>query len=140
MMLPPRVASVVAMTSFHLGLACLLTHELDAMTHHEWRVLPLTSWLPDAWGRDVFVVAHVPLFAAMLAALGSALPSRVHGARIVLAGFLVLHAGLHFAFTGHALYTFAGALSNGLIGGAALGGMVFLLLRRQVAPEGWRAH
>ncbi|MEM7707118.1 MAG: DUF6713 family protein [Pseudomonadota bacterium] len=32
---------------FYLGLALLLTHEMDAMLNHEWLVLPLTSFLTD---------------------------------------------------------------------------------------------
>ena len=34
----------------------LFTHELDAMLNHEWRVLPLTSWLSDEIGMIVFVL------------------------------------------------------------------------------------
>lgn len=43
-------------------LATLATHELDAMSNREWRVLPLFSLLPDNLGRVAFVAAHVPLF------------------------------------------------------------------------------
>lgn len=31
---------------FRLGFASLLTHEINAVGHGEWRVLPLTSLLP----------------------------------------------------------------------------------------------
>ena len=34
----------------YLGVGALFTHELDAMTNHEWRVLPLTSFLGEELG------------------------------------------------------------------------------------------
>lgn len=115
---------------FLLGVSLLFTHELDAMTHAEWQVLPLTSWLEPNVGRVVFVVFHVPLFAVVLGWLTSHLPQRAAKARLWIAGFLVLHGGLHAAFTSHPAYTFDGLLSNMLIFGAALCGGLYLALRR----------
>ena len=40
---------------FYLAMGIMFTHELDAMPNHEWRVLPLTSWLPDEYGIIVFL-------------------------------------------------------------------------------------
>lgn len=51
---------------FAIGLALLLSHELDAVRQAEWQVLPLLRWLDDATGYLVFVMAHVPLFALIL--------------------------------------------------------------------------
>lgn len=48
---------------FYIGVGMSFTHELDAMLNNEWRVLPLTSGLPDEMGQTVFVLAHIPLFA-----------------------------------------------------------------------------
>jgi len=61
---------------FLLGVSLLFTHELDAMTHSEWRVLPLTSWMAPGLGRVVFVALHVPIFALVLGWLTSRLPER----------------------------------------------------------------
>ena len=123
--------------TFLLGVSLLFTHELDAMTHAEWRVLPLTSWLAPELGRLVFVVVHVPLFAFVLGWLTSHIPGRAIAAQFWIAAFLVVHAGLHFAFSGHAHDTFDGIISNTLIFGAALCGAVYLwgqkVQRRPVA-------
>lgn len=40
---------------YFLMLALLFTHEIDAAFRHEWRVLPITSFLPDELGREVFI-------------------------------------------------------------------------------------
>ncbi len=108
------------------GISLLLTHELDAMTHSEWRVLPLTSWLPPETGRTVFVVLHVPIFAVMLGWLASRVPRRVQIAQFWIAAFLVIHAMLHMAFSDHPEYTFQGLLSNTLIFGSAACGATYL--------------
>ena len=62
---------------FLIGVGMLSTHELDAMTHAEWRVLPLTSWLAPDMGRLTFVVLHVPIFALVLGWLTSQVPGRM---------------------------------------------------------------
>jgi len=50
-------------------------------------------------------------------------------ARDVARGFLVAHAVLHFAFSGHPSYEFSSLLSKVLIYGAALCGIAYLLAR-----------
>ena len=87
---------------FLLGVSLLFTHELDAMTHTEWRVLPLTSWLSPELGRLVFVAMHVPAFAFVLGWLTSQVAGRASRAQFWVAVFLVAHAALHLAFSGHA--------------------------------------
>ena len=51
---------------FSLGLSLLLAHELDAIRGGEWRFLPVLRSLPDARGRDAFILAHVPLTAVLI--------------------------------------------------------------------------
>ena len=120
---------------FYLGLGALITHEMDAMTHSEWRVLPLTRWLADGLGRDVFVIAHVPLYALLIGLIASLHHGTRHRARFWVSVFLVVHAGLHVFFSSDPAYTFAGALSNTLIyGAAALGGLYLVLDRRGGSP------
>ena len=113
---------------FYLGLGLLFTHEMDAMTNHEWRVLPLTSWLPDAAGGLVFLVAHVPLFAVTIAFVAS-LNLRVRAVtQKIASGFLIVHAGLHTVFSGHEAYEFSSTVSSLLIYGAAACGAAFFVL------------
>jgi hypothetical protein len=121
---------------FYLGLGALLTHEMDAMTHSEWRVLPVTRWLADDLGRDAFVVAHVPLYALVLGLVASLHPATRYRSRFWVSVFLMVHAVLHGLFSSDPAYTFAGALSNTLIYGAAvLGGLYLVLDRRETAQH-----
>ncbi|NIL95063.1 MAG: hypothetical protein GTO71_11670 [Woeseiaceae bacterium] len=114
---------------FYLGLALFFTHELDAMTNHEWRVLPLLDGLKDSVGRITFVIAHVPIFAIVIASIASLNLRTRSMARDIASGFLVAHALLHFAFSGHSEYEFGSSLSSILIYGAALCGLLYFLAR-----------
>ena len=119
---------VSAHAVFYLGLGFLFTHELDAMTNHEWRILPGLAALPDSTGELAFVLAHVPLFAIVIAFVAS-LNRKVRGqARAVASGFLVLHALLHRLFSSQDAYEFTSTLSSFLIYGAAVCGAAYLLV------------
>ena len=115
--------------AFYLGLALLFTHELDAMPNHEWQVLPLLNSLEDSVGRITFVIAHVPIFAIVIACVASLNLKTRSKTRDIASGFLVAHALLHFAFSGHSAYEFSSPLSSILIYGAAVCGAVFLIAR-----------
>ena len=115
---------------FYLGLAFLFTHELDAMPNHEWRVLPVTSFLSDAVGMNAFVLAHVPIFAVVVGCIASLNLKIRSVAQNTASGFLIAHAALHFAFSGHPEYEFDSLLSAALIYGAALLGVLFFALKR----------
>lgn len=112
--------------TFLIGVSLLFTHELDAMTHSEWLVLPLTSWLEPEIGRVIFVSMHVPIFALVLGWLSSRVPGRVIAAQLWVSVFLVMHAVLHLAFSNQPAYTFDGVLSNSLIFGSAICGATYL--------------
>ena len=116
--------------AFYLGLALLFTHELDAMPNHEWRVLPLLRRLADSEGETAFIFAHIPIFAIVIACIASLNPRTRSIARDIASGFLIAHALLHFAFSGHPAYEFDALLSIILIYGAAVCGLTYLLLRR----------
>ena len=110
-------------TLYYLGLALLLTHELDAMTHSEWRLLFVLRSLPDDIASQWFVALHVPLFFFVLW-LGHARQQGLRNAvRSVVAAFLVVHAALHLRLSSHEVYEFSGALSNVLIFGAGACGI-----------------
>ena len=108
--------------TYFVMLAFLFTHEIDAAFRHEWRVLPITSFLPDELGREVFIWAHVPLFAGILHA------SDNQRLRIGLAAFCVIHVGLHWIFRNHPAYEFNNASSWGLILAAGVFGVAFLIV------------
>jgi hypothetical protein len=89
--------------------AAFATHELDAVRRREWRVLPLTRFLPDRVGEEVFVWAHLPLLLLVLVF------SDAEGFRIGLAAFAVVHVGLHWLFRRHPANEFNNPSSWALI-------------------------
>lgn len=105
-------------------LAAFFTHELDAVKQHEWRVLPLTSFLPDRIGEQVFIWVHVPLFAAILWFSGNEPTS---GFRNAIAAFAVVHVWLHWIFRNHPRYEFDNPSSWGLILLTGLLGAAYLI-------------
>lgn len=113
--------------SFYLGLGLLFSHELDSMSNHEWRVLPIVSSLSNPTGEFLFVAAHVPLFAIVIALVASLNREVRSRARAVASVFLILHALLHYLFSSHDAYEFTSALSSALIYGAAACGATYLL-------------
>ena len=116
-------------TAFYLGLALLFTHELDAMPNHEWRVIPLLRNLVDSVGEVSFVIAHVPIFAIVIAGIASLDLKTRTLARDIVSGFLIAHALLHIVFSGHAAYEFDSLLSIVLIYGAGLCALIYLAIR-----------
>ena len=113
---------------FYVGLGTLLTHELDAMPNHEWRVLPLIRELPDDMGMMVFVAAHVPLFAALIALVASLKPRTRALSRSGVCIFLIVHGLLHVLFIAHPDYEFASLMSQTLIFGGSILGAAYLAM------------
>ena len=117
---------------FFLGLSSILTHELDAVSNHEWRVLPLLQALPDETAEVVFIAAHVPLFAVLIALVASSDTRTRRFSRLGIGAFLFLHGLAHALSTGHAAYEFSSILSRLLIfGGAAFGALYLILEAKQ---------
>ena len=123
-----RLIQSVKEAVFYLLVGTLFTHELDAVLNHEWRVMPFLSLLPDRHGMMVFVAMHVPLFALIVGFVACRDERTRRLARIVMSSFLLVHAGLHYWFSGSPAYEFSSVLSQVWIyGGAALGGAYLLL-------------
>lgn len=110
-----------------LGFALLASHEIDAALAAEWRLLLVLRDLADPTAATAFTLLHVPLFAALLWLLFHPRPRVQSGARSVFMAFLVVHAGLHAALSGHPLYGFSGWDSNLLIFGAGVTGLAYLV-------------
>lgn len=113
---------------FFVALGFILTHELDAMRCHEWRVFPGLSLLREQHGSVVFTALHVPLFALLFLAL---LPGGSINQQFVLGFdvFLIIHVGLHLLALHHPKNEFCDPLSWTLILGAGVAGGVDLMLR-----------
>lgn len=124
--------------AFYLGLGTLFAHELDAVPNHEWRGLPLLGTLSDETAMLVFVAAHVPLFAILIALVASK-DERIRAAsRLAIGGFLVVHALLHVLSAGEPTYEFSSTLSRLLIfGGSGFGALYLVLsLKRATGSAG----
>lgn len=113
---------------FHLGLATLITHELDAMAQAEWRLLFVLRHLPDDVAASVFILLHVPLLAGLIQLTHYKSPLIQEGSRIGLSIFFMVHAGLHHHLRHHPAYTFTSPLSLSLIYGAALLGCLYVAI------------
>jgi len=113
--------------AFYLGLALLFTHELDSMPNHEWRVLPFLGSLSDATGEMTFLIAHIPIFALVIAFVASLNLKTRAMARDIACGFLIVHAFLHYLFSVNPAYEFSSLLSSILIYGAAFCGVIYFI-------------
>ena len=114
---------------YYLGLAFLFAHELDAVTHSEWRLLPVLRGMPDATASPLFVSLHVPLFFAILWLSHHRREQVRERTRIAASSFLIVHAVLHFSLSSISNYEFHGALAKTLIAAAAAFGVAYLISR-----------
>jgi lysylphosphatidylglycerol synthetase-like protein (DUF2156 family) len=125
-------------TITHLMLAFLFTHELDAMTQSEWRLLYVLRDLDDVQGRWWFVAIHVPLFWVLIALTHHAQAKVLRVSRAGLAMFCIVHALLHLRLRSDPLSSFNSPLSWSLIFGAAALGVAYLVLmvyKKPTQPE-----
>jgi hypothetical protein len=116
-----------------LMLAVLFTHELDAMTQSEWRLLYVLRSLSDEHGRWWFVAIHIPLFWMLIALTHHASTHVQHASRIGVAVFCIIHALLHWRLASDPLSTFSSPLSWILILGAAALGTAYLGMAARTA-------
>lgn len=113
---------------FYLTLGTLFTHEIDAISSYEWRLLPVLNSMTDQMGMTVFLLLHIPLFAVIVALVASRNNRTRHLSRLVLSGFILLHAILHIWFSSDPNYSFISNASNWLIFGGAGLGAIYLAL------------
>lgn len=97
---------------YWLMVAAFATHELDAIKRREWRVLPLTSFLPKRVGAQVFIWMHLPLFFAIF---WFSLAGPASGFVLGLSVFTIIHVGLHWLLRRHPAYEFNNISSWSLI-------------------------
>jgi hypothetical protein len=112
---------------FYLSFATIITHELDAMTQSEWKLLFILRSLPEESASLAFVVLHVPLIAALLWLTNNESEVIKNWSRIAFSTFLIIHSGLHKLLEGTPNYTFNSTLSLGLIYGGGLLGLFYLI-------------
>lgn len=108
--------------------AMFMTHELDAIHKHEWRLLYVLRSMPDEVARRWFIALHVPLFTIILWLFAHANTIVGFWSIIALDVFAIIHAGLHLRLSSNEKYEFHTLLSKFFIFGTAVLGGVHLLL------------
>lgn len=113
---------------FALELALLLTHEMDAIRHKEWRMFVFLKDLPEQTAYWVFTLPHILFYALILFFL---LLNKTFILYIVDI-FLIFHLVLHIVFKNHPNNQLSGFWSKwiiymaGIIGALHLGLMLLL--------------
>lgn len=103
---------------FFIALAFIITHELDAIRRHEWRIFPGTSRLADNQGYVVFTLLHIPLFAILFYYLYT--PNGLNQQFVTALNiFFITHLFLHVLALKHPKNEFVTATSWFIIVGAA---------------------
>ena len=113
---------------FYFGIALLITHELDAIAHHEWRMFPLICRLKDNIGYQVFIILHIPLLVLMFWFTVHSSESIRYIFQVGMDIFFILHLGFHYLFQSHPENELTGTFSNSLIVLTSMTGVVHLLL------------
>ena len=88
---------------YWLMVSALLTHELDAIKNHEWRILPILQNLPDDVGEQIFIWMHLPLVFLVfwLSQFGAGSVFAIG-----LSAFAIIHVGLTWLLRNHPAYEY----------------------------------
>jgi hypothetical protein len=114
---------------FFIGLAFLLTHELDAIRRKEWRLFVFLSNLEEERAFRIFTALHVPIFALIFIAVFGTSKVEIRENTITgLDAFFVVHVVLHILFSNRADYDFHRGFSRLLILGAGAAGLIDLIV------------
>jgi hypothetical protein len=107
---------------FLITVACLMTHELDAIQQHEWRMFFFLNPFSDITAYRIFTALHIPLFAFIM--------WNLHASwfQVGFDLFVIIHAGLHWFLRNHPKLEFKNWLSNLLIFGAVPLAILHLIL------------
>lgn len=113
---------------FTLGLSFLFIHEMDAIRCKEWRMFPGLSRLGDRPAEAIFILAHIPLIAAILYFIFQDTTSGL--VATALSCFMVIHFVIHLLCLKHMQNEFKGFISWLIIFGAGGCGLAALLTNR----------
>lgn len=125
-----KITHSLKMSNFFyiLALTLLITHELDAIYRHEWRIFPLLNKLDEQLSAKIFILAHIPLFFIIFWLSFYASQTVSEMTRITIAGFCIIHVGLHILLRKHPKNEFNNPISQFLIWSCAMSGALYLIL------------
>jgi len=111
---------------FYLGIALFLTHELDAIQRHEWRIFPVIRKLKDEIAYYWFTILHIPLFFLLLWLMYHPSESTRFWFQISMDVFFIVHMVLHKLLNSDKKYEFVGVFSKVIIFSMGIVGMAHL--------------
>lgn len=111
---------MIQQVAFNLMLACLMTHELDAIDKKEWRLLFGLRKMDEMHASILFLLLHIPLVVIILTLAYAGSSNVAYFSRLSLDVFAVIHLGLHWRLRNHPKNKFTGPISYGPIVGAAI--------------------
>ena len=115
---------------FFTAFSCLLTHEMDAIRRHEWKIFPLLARLKnDERGYLIFTAVHIPLYVLFFWALSAGGTGIRQPFIAGLDVFCIIHLLLHVMLRKHPENQFNNWFSWLLIIGAAVASGSDLLVR-----------
>ena len=110
---------------FALELSLLFTHEMDAIHRQEWKMFIFFKNMTDEKSCNIFMLLHIPLYAAILSLLFSAY---LNIGCYIVDIFLLVHMLIHWGFRKHPENRFNGIISKGIINLAGLLGVIHLVI------------
>ena len=113
---------------FMIALSLMITHELDAVSQEEWRILVVFRDLPSQLAETLFVVLHVPLLLVLLWLSFHQRAEISAWSRRAICLFGIVHVGLHLSLVSLPAYSFDSWLSQALIYGYGVSGALFFLM------------
>ena len=114
----------ITLAVFSIALALLLAHEMDAVRKQEWKMFIGLKAMDDEKAYQVFLLLHIPLYAALLLLLFSAFSQIGY---YIVDIFLIGHMFLHWAFEKHPANRLNGTASKLLINMAGLLALVHIV-------------
>ena len=112
---------------FYINLALLITHELDAIQCHEWRMFPFIWRLNDESAYRVFILLHVPLLALIFWLISRPDVHLNFWFQVSLDVFFMLHFCLHKLLQNHDKNGFTTSFSRAIIFLVAFFGLIHLV-------------
>ncbi len=110
---------------FAIVLSILMLHEMDAIMRKEWRMFKPLRNFNDKQAYAIFLLFHVPLYAAVFFMMMSPYAIIV---KYIADIFMVVHLFVHMLFRKHKYNEFNNKLSSAIIYLAAIFAFIHLLL------------
>ena len=113
---------------FYTGFALFLTHQLDAIRCHEWRLLPGLSHLDDDTASRLLILSHIPVLVLLFWLISHPEETVQFWFQSSMDVLFVGHLGKHLFWKSHEKNEFTGIVSKTIIRMIALAGLAHFIL------------